>query len=67
MPKAWTGRVVGKMHTNGITYEEVAAELNVTKSYISMLLNSKREPANARERIETAVNTIIERKAKETT
>lgn len=62
MPKAWTGRIVGKMHTNGITYEEVADELKVTKSYISMLLNSKREPDDARERLESAVNAIIERR-----
>lgn len=62
MPKAWTGRLVGKMHTHKVSYEDVAAELGVTKSYVSMILNSKREPDGAKERLESAVNSIIQKR-----
>lgn len=66
MPKAWTGKLVGKMHTHKVSYEDVAAELGVTKSYISMILNSKREPDGAKERLEAAVNAIIQKRREDT-
>lgn len=66
LPKAWTGKLVGKMHTHKVSYEDVAAELGVTKSYISMILNSKREPDGAKERLEAAVNAIIQKRREDT-
>lgn len=62
MPEAWTGNLVGKMHNKKITYDEVAAEMGVTKSYISMILNGNRKPDGIRERMEKAVNDIIARR-----
>ena len=47
MPEKWTGALIGKMHNSKITYDEVAAELGVTKCYISMILNGKRNPPGA--------------------
>lgn len=44
LPPKWTGPLVGKMHQNGITFTELAAELGVTNNYIGMVLNGKREP-----------------------
>ncbi len=64
MPKPWTGRLVGKMHNHDITYDDLAAEMGVKKAYISMLLNSKREPPGIQKRMEDAVESII-RKRKE--
>ena len=58
----WTGRLIGKMHNNCVTNDDIAAELGVTKSYVSMVLNCRRKPPNARERFETAVDEIIKRK-----
>lgn len=63
MPEKWTGRLIGKMHNERITYSEVAKELGVTKAYVSMILNSKRNPPNARQRFEAAVCTIMQRRA----
>lgn len=41
MPEAWTGNLIGKMHNKGITYDDLAEEMGVTKSYISMILNHR--------------------------
>lgn len=62
MPEKWTGRLVGRMHNERITYDDLAAELGVTKSYISMILNGARKPDGIRERMEAAVSSIVERK-----
>lgn len=62
MPEAWTGELIGKMHNAGVTYDELAAEMNVGKPYISMILNSKRNPPNARERLNGAFDRIMSRK-----
>lgn len=62
MPEKWTGRLVGRMHNERITYEDLANEMGVTKSYISMILNGTRKPGGARERMEEAVSKISERR-----
>ena len=59
MPQKWTGDIVGKMHNNRVTYDELASKLGVTKAYISMILNGARNPAGAQERFETALNELI--------
>lgn len=62
MPEKWTGRLVGKMHNEEITYDELAEELGVTKSYVSMILNGARKPDGIKERMENAVNAIVKRR-----
>ena len=62
MPEKWTGRLVGRLHNEQITYEELAKELGVTKAYISMILNGARKPGGIRERMEAAVSSIVERR-----
>lgn len=65
MKDKWTGRLVGKMHNEEITRNELADELGVKKSYISMILNCDRKPPDAQKRLETAVDAIIERRKRE--
>lgn len=65
MPEKWTGRLVGKMHNERITYDDLAAEMGVTKAYISMILNGKRSPDSIRARMEEAVNRLVERGAEQ--
>lgn len=65
MPDAWTGVLVGKMHNKGVTYDELAAQLGVSKGYISMVLNGARKPADARQRFNDAFNEIVARKVTE--
>lgn len=61
MPEKWTGRLIGEMHNNCITYEQLANEIGVNKAYISMILNGRRKPSGIQERLEGAVRRIIER------
>ena len=63
MPDKWTGRLVGLMHNEEISYAELAKELNVSKPYVSMILNGVRKPTDARERFESAVKAIKQRRA----
>jgi len=63
MPDAWTGRLIGVMHNNDITYADLAKEIGITKAYVSMILNGKRTPDGIRKRMEGAVREIIRRKS----
>jgi len=67
MPEKWTGRLIGRMHNERVTYDELGAELGVSKAYISMVLNGRRKPHGIRERMESALNAIIQRRASDKT
>ena len=62
MPETWTGRLVGKMHNAGVTQRELADELGCSRGYVTMVLNSYRKPAGAKERFEQAFQLIVGRK-----
>lgn len=64
MPEKWTGRLVGKMHNERVTFDELAKEMGVSKPYVSMLLNGKRKPPNIQKRMEAALEAIIKRERK---
>lgn len=59
MIEKWTGKLVGRMHNERIRVEDLAKELGCTKGYVSMILNGKRTPPNARQKLEQAVESII--------
>lgn len=63
MPEKWTGNLIGEMHNQRVTYEDIANELGVTKSYISMILSGRRKPEGIRERMEAALAAVIERRS----
>lgn len=65
MPAQWTAEVVGKMHLSGVTAKQLAAKMNVTPEYVSMVLNGHREPEGAKERFLMALNQLIEREKEE--
>lgn len=62
MPEKWTGNLIGRMHNECVTYEDIAKELGVTKAYVSMILNSKRTPTDAKERLEEAFQAVKEKR-----
>lgn len=62
MTKKWTGNLVGLMHDHKISKTELAAELGVSREYVSMVLNEHRKPAGAQEQFKSAVSRLIERK-----
>lgn len=62
MPEKWTGRLVGKMHNERVTIEQLATQMGVSKGYVSMILNGQRNPAGAKERLNSAFDEIMEGK-----
>ena len=62
MPEKWTGRLIGRMHNERVTYDDLAEELGVTKAYISMILNSVRKPDGIQKRMETAFESVVSKR-----
>lgn len=60
MPEKWTGKLVGRMHNERVRIEDIANQLGVSKGYISMILNGKRTPDGAKERLNGAFTAILE-------
>lgn len=58
-PPEWTGKLLGEMHNNRITYDDIAERLGVTKSYVSMVLNGARTPQDAQVRFEQAYDEVL--------
>lgn len=65
MIEKWTGNLVGKMHNERVTYQEMADEMGVKKSYISMILNGSRKPKGIKQRMEDAFTSILEKRKSE--
>lgn len=62
----WTGEVIKKMHIHEIGMKELAAAMNVTPAYISMILNGHRQPPTARATIENTLEQLIAAKVNRT-
>ena len=62
MPEKWTGAIVGKMHVESVTSADLAKEMGVSQNYVSMLLHGKRTPPGAKERLNEALNAIIQKR-----
>lgn len=62
MPEKWTGRLIGKMHNERVTYDDLAEELGVTKAYVCMILNSTRKPNGIQERMESAFESVVSKR-----
>lgn len=62
MPEPWTGDLIGRMHNAGVTYDDLAAEIGCGKAYLSMVLNGKRSPKGAKEKLNAAFDRVMERK-----
>ena len=62
MSEQWTGQIVGLLHTHRITQAELAAELGLTAQYISMVLNGKKSSKGINERMEAAIQAIVDRR-----
>lgn len=58
----WTGRLIGRMHNEEVTYEELGAEMGVSKAYVSMILNGARKPNGMQSKMESELDAIIERR-----
>ncbi|MGD9663008.1 MAG: helix-turn-helix domain-containing protein [Porticoccaceae bacterium] len=59
MPAQWTGELVGKMHIHGITAIQLARKVGCHPKYLSAVLNGRREPSGAKERLWQAAEELI--------
>ena len=57
----WIGNFVGRMHQHRVTITQLAQEMDVTREYLSMILNGHREPQGIEERMSNALDSIIEK------
>ena len=62
MPEKWTGQLVGRMHNERVTYDDIATELGVAKSYVSMILNGSRKPEGVKDKMEAAFSAVMEKR-----
>ena len=60
----WIGDFVGRMHRNRVTITQLAQEMDVTREYLSMILNGHREPNGIEQRMNDALDNIVERRKK---
>ena len=62
--QTWIGKAIAKMHINGISQRDVSDKMGITYSYLSEILNGKKTPKTAKERVNTAIEEIIEERKK---
>lgn len=62
MADEWTGRIVGLLHTHRIKHAELATEMGVSAQYVSMVLNGKKNTKGIQERMEAAIQSIVDRR-----
>lgn len=62
MPAQWTGDLISKMHLHDISIKRLAEHENLHPKYVGMILNGKRTPPGAEERLIKAVDEIIAEK-----
>lgn len=58
----WIGDFVGRMHLHRITITQISREMGVTREYLSMILNGHREPPGIENRVNDALDRLIEKK-----
>ena len=58
----WTGDFVGRMHVNKVTITQLAQEMGVTREYASMILNGHRSPDGIEQRMNAALDNLIEKR-----
>ena len=58
----WIGDFVGRMHRNRVTITQISQEMGVTREYLSLILNGHREPQGAEQRMNDALDRVIEKK-----
>ena len=58
----WTAELIGKMHLNKVSAKQLSEEVGWHPKYTSAVLNGHKNPAGAKEKLNAALNRIIERK-----
>lgn len=59
MPAQWTGELVGKMHNNRVSSQELAVKIGCSTKWLSMVLNGHCSPKGAEQRFNAALDELI--------
>ena len=57
----WIGDLVGRMHRHRVTITQLAQQMGVTREYVSMILNGHRSPDGIEQRMNDALNILVEK------
>ena len=57
----WIGDFVGRMHRHKVTGAQIAEEMDVSREYISMILNGHREPNGIEQRMNDALDSLLKK------
>ena len=60
----WIGDFVGRMHRNRVTITQISQEMGVRREYLSMILNGHREPPGIEQRVNDALDRVIDKKTR---
>lgn len=61
MPDKWTGEIVGELHVRGITAKQLADELGWHPKYLSSVLNGRKHPGGAEDKVKSAMARLVSR------
>ena len=67
MPAQWTAELIGEMHLNRVSAMQLAAEVGWHPKYLSAVMNGRREPKGAEEKLRAALKRIEERQCQSNT
>ena len=59
MHAKWTAEIIGEMHLNGVTHKRLAEEVDWHPKYLSAVLNGKKTPTGAEEKLRSALGKIL--------
>lgn len=62
---AWIGNAFAKMKLNGITQKALADKMGYTPDYISMIFRGVKSPKGIADKVNKAIDEIIENKEQE--
>lgn len=59
MPAQWTANIIGELHLNGVTHKKLAEALGWHPKYLSAVLNGKKNPIGAEEKVRDALCRLL--------
>jgi len=59
MPALWTAEIIGKLHVNEVSHKRLAEAVGWHPKYLSAVLNGKKNPAGAENKLRAALEGII--------
>lgn len=62
MPEKWTGKLVGKMHNERVSQQDIADEVGMSRTYVCMVLNGQKRSPVAEKRFNEAFEAILKKR-----